>query len=225
MNAAGWRWAVLLASMFWLGWMGRAQTNVPAGTNTVVMAPLTNGVKSNIGVLVPVGPEPMAPGSFSGDLRRMKAAWQQRLVLGPGDVVTFMVYGKPELTRPDVQVEPDGRITYLEAQGMMATGLTIPELRELTEKELSKSYRNPRVMVVPTSWKSKKFHILGKVVNKGTYLLDRPLTVIEAVAQAAGLETGLFQLNTVELADLPRYQRVKCRIVLRRIVHQSECEG
>ena len=173
MKAVGWRWAVLLASVVWLGWMGRAQTNVLAGTNTVVMAPLTNGVKSNIGLLVPVGPEPMAPGSFSGDLRRMKAAWQQRLVLGPGDVVTFMVYGKPELTRPDVQVEPDGRITYLEAQGMMATGLTIPELRELTEKELSKSYRNPRVMVVPTSWKSKKFHILGKVVNKGTYLLDR----------------------------------------------------
>jgi protein involved in polysaccharide export with SLBB domain len=204
MKAAGWRWAVLLASMLWLGWMGQAQTNLATGTNTVVMALLTNGVKSNIGLLVPVGPEPMAPGSFSGDLRRMKAAWQQRLVLGPGDVVSFMVYGKPELTRPDVQVEPDGRITYLEAQGMMATGLTISELRELTEKELSKSYRNPRVMVVPTSWKSKKFHILGKVVNKGTYLLDRPLTVIEAVAQAAGLETGLFQLNTVELADLPR---------------------
>ena len=30
------------------------------------------------------------------------------------------------------------------------------------------------------------------------------MTVIEAVAQAGGLETGIFQLNTVELADLPR---------------------
>lgn len=208
-SAGSWRRVLLL--LFLLAGAGRvglvmAQTNGPAGvvTNGAVLVPLTNGPKSNIGVLVPVGPMPASANAFSGDLRRVKAEWQKRLVLGAGDVVTFMVYGKPELTRADVQVEPDGRITYLEAQGMMAAGLTIAELREATEKELSKSYRNPRVMVVPTAWKSKKFHILGKVVNKGTYLLDRPLTVIEAVAQAAGLETGLFQLNTVELADLPR---------------------
>lgn len=179
-------------------------TNNPAATNAPALATITNGLKSNIGVLVPVGPQPVTPNAFSGDLRRVKAEWQKRLTLGAGDSVSFSVYGRPELTRSDVAVEPDGRITYLEAQGIMATGLTIPELRDMMQKELSQFYRNPRVMVVPTAWRSKKIHILGKVVNKGTYLLDRPLTVIEAVAQAAGLETGLFQLNTVELADLPR---------------------
>lgn len=40
-------------------------------------------------------------------------------------------------------------------------------------------------------------------------MLDRPLTVLEAVAEAGGLETGLFQLNTVELADLPRSMLVR----------------
>jgi protein involved in polysaccharide export with SLBB domain len=40
------------------------------------------------------------------------------------------------------------------------------------------------------------------VVNKGVFTLDRPLTVIEAIARSGGLETGVFERNTVELADL-----------------------
>ena len=34
--------------------------------------------------------------------------------------------------------------------------------------------------------------------------MDRPLTVIEAVARAGGLETGLYERGTVDLADLSR---------------------
>jgi protein involved in polysaccharide export with SLBB domain len=44
--------------------------------------------------------------------------------------------------------------------------------------------------------------MLGKVNVKGAFTLDRPLTLIEAVARAKGLETGLYQRTTVELADL-----------------------
>jgi protein involved in polysaccharide export with SLBB domain len=60
------------------------------------------------------------------------------------------------------------------------------------------------VIVSPIAYASKRIFVLGKVVNKGQVMLDRPLTILEAVAEAGGLETGLYQLNTVELADLPR---------------------
>jgi len=46
--------------------------------------------------------------------------------------------------------------------------------------------------------------MLGKVNAKGAYPLDRPLTILEAVARAKGLETGLYQRTTVEMADLGR---------------------
>jgi len=42
------------------------------------------------------------------------------------------------------------------------------------------------------------------VVNKGVFSFDRPLSVIEAIARAGGLETGLYLARTVELADLQR---------------------
>ena len=41
-------------------------------------------------------------------------------------------------------------------------------------------------------------------MDRGAYYLDRPLTIIEAVARARGIATGLYQQNTVELADMPR---------------------
>lgn len=153
---------------------------------------------------IPVLPLPEAPLVYAGANARLRAAWQRRLTLGPNDAVNFGIYGRPELGRANVTVEPDGRISYLEAVGMMAQGLTIEELRALATERLGRFYRLPRVLVTPAAWRSKRFYILGKVINKGAFTLDRPLTVLEGVAQAGGLETGLFQLNTVELADLPR---------------------
>ena len=147
------------------------------------------------------GPVPVV---FAGSNAKTKGAWQQRLTLGPGDVVNFALYGHPELARNEVAVGPDGRVSYLQAQGMMAAGLTLDELRETMTAELAKSIRKPRLIITPGAFKSKKIFLLGKVVNKGAFTMDRPLTVLEAVAMASGLETGLFQLNTVELADLPR---------------------
>jgi protein involved in polysaccharide export with SLBB domain len=151
-----------------------------------------------------VAEKPEAPLVFVGSNAKTKGAWQQHFTLGPGDVLNFSLYGRPELTRTDVTIEPDGRISYLQAHGVMASGLTIDELRAVLTTELAKFHRRPRVVVTPGAFKSKKFFVLGKVVNKGAYGLDRPLTLLEGVTEAGGLETGLFQLNTVELADLPR---------------------
>jgi protein involved in polysaccharide export with SLBB domain len=154
--------------------------------------------------VIPVVPKPEAPLVFAGSNAKTRAGWQTRYTLGPNDVVNFSLYGRPELARPDALIGPDGRVSYLQAQGVMAAGLTIDELRDAVAAELSNYYRKPRVIVTPVEFRSKRFYILGKVVNKGSYTLERPLTVIEAVAGAGGLETGLFELNTVEMADLPR---------------------
>jgi protein involved in polysaccharide export with SLBB domain len=133
-----------------------------------------------------------------------KANWQERLTLGPGDVLNFSLLDAPELARPEVVVGPDGRVTYLLAQDIVATGLTIDELRAKFDTELEKYYRAPRTIIIPVAYHSKKYFVLGAVAGKGVFPLDRPTTVIEAIARAGGLETGLFEHSTVELADLQR---------------------
>ncbi len=154
--------------------------------------------------IIPVVPKPEAPKVFAASNAKARAAWQKHLTLGPNDVINISYYGKSELDRANLLIGPDGRLSYLQAQGVMASGLTIDELRDVMTTEIAKYYRNPRLMISPGEFRSKKFYILGKIVDKGAFTLDRPLTLLEGVAQAGGLETGLYQLNTVELADFQR---------------------
>lgn len=129
---------------------------------------------------------------------------QTSLPLGPGDAININMPGFEGHERKDIAVGPDGRLTYLQAHDIEAAGLTIDQLREKLNLELRRYYRNARVVVTPSTFQSRKVYVLGKVVKKGAINLDRPLTILEVVSEAGGLETGLFQQNTVELADLGR---------------------
>ena len=130
------------------------------------------------------------------------AAWQERLTLGPGDVLNFSLFDIADTTRVDVPIGPDGRVSFLQARDITAAGLTIDELRAKLDEALSKFYQNPRTIITPVMFHSKKYIVLGAVVNKGVYTFDRPLSVIEALARSGGVETGLYGRDTVELADL-----------------------
>ncbi len=148
------------------------------------------------------------PVAFPG-AQKAAAPWLERLTLGPGDSVNITIYRQPELERRDVFVGPDGKITYLQAQGVQAAGLTIDELRERLNTELARYFHAPRVIVTPVAFRSKRVFVLGKVVDKGAVILDRPMSILDAVASAHGLEVGLYQQNTVELADLPHSMLVR----------------
>lgn len=131
-------------------------------------------------------------------------SWRSQYTLGPGDILDFSLYGQPDLDRSQIFVRPDGRIGYLQATDILATGLTIDQLRAAVETNLAAHHRHHRVIITPVELRSKRYVILGKVVDKGAFPLEHPITLIEAVARARGIETGLFEGNTVELADLPR---------------------
>ncbi|MEO6036506.1 MAG: polysaccharide biosynthesis/export family protein, partial [Verrucomicrobiota bacterium] len=145
-----------------------------------------------------------APLAFSVTSPTQRANWQKRLTLGPGDVLTLGFYGETNLTKTDVVIRSDGRISYLQAHDILATGLTVDELRDKFNQELAKYFRSPRVLISPVAFNSKKYYVLGKVISKGAFTLDRPMTIVEAVARAQGLETGVLNRNSVDLADLDK---------------------
>lgn len=131
-------------------------------------------------------------------------SWRNRYELGPGDVVNFSLFGRPDLDRPGFRIAPDGSVSFLQAQNIKVTGLSLDEARIAIESSLQSHFRSPRVIITPQEVASKRFTILGKVLKRGVVTLERPITLVEAVANAGGLETGLFETNTVELADLDR---------------------
>jgi protein involved in polysaccharide export with SLBB domain len=152
------------------------------------------------------GPPATAGGAPSPSVTAVikRSDWQQRLTLGAGDILNLQLFDLPDSARPEVPVGPDGRISFLQARDIMATGLTVDELRAKLDEALSKFYQNPHTIIIPVAFHSKKYVVLGAVANKGVYTFERPLRVIEAIARAGGLETGLYAARTVELADLQR---------------------
>ena len=163
-----------------------------ATTATPAVAPETTAATT------PAAPKQL----FSTSSPESRANWQRRLTLGPGDTLNFSLYNQPDSVKRDVVIGPDGRVTFLQAEDVAATGMTIDELRAKFDSELGKFYNNPRTIITPGTYRSKKFYLLGAVSRKGVFQLERPTTMIEAIAQAGGLETGMFEQNTVELADL-----------------------
>jgi protein involved in polysaccharide export with SLBB domain/capsular polysaccharide biosynthesis protein len=143
-----------------------------------------------------------SPANFSVVSPAQRAAWQKELTLGPGDVLRVALYGDLTNTRSEVTVQPDGRVSFLEARDVVAAGLTIDQLRAELDRHLGDYHRSARTMITPVAFRSKKYHMLGLVSQRGAFTLDRPMTVIEAVARARGFETSAASGDVTELADL-----------------------
>lgn len=144
--------------------------------------------------------------ALSASAHPQRQPWQEHLTLGAGDTLNISLFEKPETLQRDVPIRPDGRLSFLEAQDVAAAGLTIDELRARLDETLGQFYQNPRTIITPVLLRSKKYYVLGAVPRVGVYALERPVTIVEALAHAGGLETGLYtmggQANVVELADL-----------------------
>lgn len=149
--------------------------------------------------------KPAATPAFSVSSPAQLADWQKRFTLGAGDVLNVGLYEQPESERRGLTIGPDGRLNYLQARDVVAVGLTVDELRAQLEKDLARYYRPPlRVIIVPQAYNSKKYYLLGNVVQKGIFQLDRPVTILEAIAHAHGFIHTTERKNTLMLADLSR---------------------
>ena len=195
---SGWMVAAMLA----VGSQGNAQ-EVPS---TPAQSPSSGKDGANATYLAQAQPRTSVSNiSFSAANRMQRAEWQKRFTLGPGDILNLSLFGQPDADRKEVPIAPDGRISFLQAVDVMAAGLTVDELRAKLDEDLAKFYRAPRTIVSPVTIRSKKYYVLGKVANRGVYSLDRPTSLIEAVARAHGIETGLLdESDIIDLADLQR---------------------
>ena len=107
-------------------------------------------------------------------------------LIGADDVLTISVWREQELSG-DFAVRPDGKISLLLVNEVLAAGLTTEALRV----ELNKSYAAfidaPNVSVTVKEIKSRKIYINGNVSRPGVYPLSAQLTVIQLISLAGGL--------------------------------------
>ncbi|MGD9096851.1 MAG: polysaccharide biosynthesis/export family protein [Desulfobacterales bacterium] len=107
-------------------------------------------------------------------------------LIGAGDMLEIVTWKEPELSREEVLVRIDGYISFPLLNDAKAAGLTTAELTKNIQNSLKDFIANPVVTVTVRSPASKRFYILGEVVNTGEYPLIKRLTVLQAFAIAGG---------------------------------------
>ena len=112
--------------------------------------------------------------------------------LGPEDVISVSVFGQDRYSRSGIIVPPSGRISLaLIPGGVFVNGKTVDEVAEIVRKHYDEYIIDPQVTVSLEKGFSYRYAVIGDVAQPGIRLMNRRLTVSEAITEAGGvLPTG-----------------------------------
>ena len=107
-------------------------------------------------------------------------------VLNPGDQIHISVWGEENLQQ-DVLILPDGTISFPLVGVLPAAGRSVNQLHSDLTRKLQPFVPEATVTVTVTETTGNLVYIIGKVTNPGTYTLNRPTDVLQALSLAGGL--------------------------------------
>lgn len=122
-----------------------------------------------------------------------------RYKLGAADVIHVNVWKSPDLSQT-VTIGPDGFVSLPLLGEVRAAGLTAEDLAKDLSTKLNSYVVHAQVTVSVVEIRSRQVFITGQVGKPGAYPLIAPITVLQLIAQAGGLNTfanrkGIFILR------------------------------
>lgn len=153
---------------------------------------------------------PARVSAMPAELREQIERYEYRV--GPGDILSIIVYEHPELTIPAGAersaaeaghlVRPDGTIFYPFLGRINVAGKTIDEIRAQLAGGLSQFLTNPQVDVLIAAFNSKKVYITGAVGSPGTLPINSvPMTIMDAISQVGGPSGDAFWHDMTLIRD------------------------
>ena len=109
--------------------------------------------------------------------------------LGPNDVITVEVFGQcPDYCKSGITVPPTARISYpLIREGVMVGGKTVEQIADEITKKLDEYIIEPKVTVTLDKAMSVRYSVLGKVAAPGVRIMDRKVSIYEAIVESGGV--------------------------------------
>ena len=111
---------------------------------------------------------------------------QNDFLLGPEDVLEIAVWRNQDLSRKEVVVRPDGKISMPLIGEVVASGLDANQLANHIAERLKEFKERPSVSVSVIEVNSYYVYVLGEAMKPGKYQLKSHATVLQAIAMAGG---------------------------------------
>lgn len=145
-------------------------------------------------------------------------------VIGPGDVLSVIVWEHPELTIPmgefrdPVQggrlVAADGTLFYPYAGALKVSGKTCAQVQAEIARALARVIKDPQVEVRVAGFRSQRIQVTGEVRQPGLVTLDDlPKGVLEAINERGGLTETASRREALLIRD-GRTHRIRLAALL-----------
>jgi len=118
---------------------------------------------------------PVGTGMASGDYR-----------IAPSDVLEITVFGEEGLSRNQLVVRPDGKVSFPLIGDVEVGGMTTAQVKETVESNVRIYIPDAMAAVSVAQLGSLQYYVVGKVAKPGMYNVSKPLTVLQLLALAGG---------------------------------------
>lgn len=130
-------------------------------------------------------------------------------VVGPNDVLYVNVYGRPEMGSPmgasigtkiqGSRVDGNGNIHLPLVGPIKVAGLTIGQVQSQVNSALKRYVKEPWAVVEIAEYRSQPLYLLGQFKAPGTYYMDRPYNLLQALSLANGIDVATADLRSARV--------------------------
>jgi len=124
-----------------------------------------------------------------GEINHFSNSVPSDYLIGPGDVMSIIVRGRPDVSLNEVTVSPDGKVSVPLVGIVEVSGQTVGWLTQALKDQLAAFYSEPDVTVLVQEYHNNKVFVLGRVDNPGLVNFKGNGTLLEAIAMAGGMST------------------------------------
>ena len=108
-------------------------------------------------------------------------------ILGPGDALDISLWRDDALTKQNIIILPDGRISFPLAGEIMAAGKTVDELKKDIAEKLIDYVPEPVLSVEVRQANSMLIYVIGRVNTPNRFPVNANVNVLQGLAMAGGL--------------------------------------
>ena len=135
-------------------------------------------------------------------------------VLREGDVIQITFATSTNLNATQ-RIQMDGNVSLQFVNNVPAAGKTPLEFAQSLEKLYQAHLRGMEPITVSVISNAAAVYVTGAVLRPGRIPLERPLTVLDAVMEAGGIDNSRAKLSGVTVLRIENGQRVSRRVNLK----------